>query len=238
MGSFGTDSRRCRGLRALPGSLLRHGENAWLRGAYRLGRGDGITATGLAKVPRAGAVGLVATVGLSLRGDLPYRSVVRGRAQGTHPWSCAPSSCAHIDRHLREPFTTTDRDTDHHAANSAGGAGRTDAGTQPADPLHRCSRTTGRTTAPGSAPSGAATPLAAEFHPVGEQAGCRDGCRHQRRGRQLQAARLRRLGKRTCVVDDEDHADHHRLGRRKPADRTPRSRVRLREQLREVDHGT
>jgi hypothetical protein len=31
-----------------------------------------MTATGLAaKVPRAGAVGLVATVGLSLRGDLP-----------------------------------------------------------------------------------------------------------------------------------------------------------------------
>ena len=27
----------------LPGSLPRHGENAWLRGAYRVGRGDAMT---------------------------------------------------------------------------------------------------------------------------------------------------------------------------------------------------
>ena len=40
-------TRRCRGLHALPGSLPRHGENAWLRGAYRVGRGNAMTATGL-----------------------------------------------------------------------------------------------------------------------------------------------------------------------------------------------
>jgi hypothetical protein len=39
----GAGSRRCRGLRALPGSLPRHGENAWLRRAYRVGRGDAMT---------------------------------------------------------------------------------------------------------------------------------------------------------------------------------------------------
>ncbi len=32
----------------LPGSLPRHGENAWLRGAYRVGRGDAMTSTELA----------------------------------------------------------------------------------------------------------------------------------------------------------------------------------------------
>jgi hypothetical protein len=41
--STGTGSRRCRSLRALQGSLPRHGENAWLRGAYRVGRGDAMT---------------------------------------------------------------------------------------------------------------------------------------------------------------------------------------------------
>ncbi len=34
-------------LRELAGSLPRHGENAWLRGAYHVGRGDAMTATGL-----------------------------------------------------------------------------------------------------------------------------------------------------------------------------------------------
>ena len=41
--AHGDDSR----LPRLPGSLPRHGENAWLRGAYRLGRGDAMTAPGL-----------------------------------------------------------------------------------------------------------------------------------------------------------------------------------------------
>src|SRR6516162_4018640 len=45
--SIGAGSRRCRRLRALAGSLSRHGENAWLRRAYRLGRGDAMTAAGL-----------------------------------------------------------------------------------------------------------------------------------------------------------------------------------------------
>src|SRR6516162_5906884 len=45
--SIGAGSRRCRRLRALAGSLSRHGENAWLRRAYRVGRGDAMTATGL-----------------------------------------------------------------------------------------------------------------------------------------------------------------------------------------------
>ena len=43
-GSAGAGSRRCRDLCAVPGSLPRRGENAWLRGAYRLGRGDAMTA--------------------------------------------------------------------------------------------------------------------------------------------------------------------------------------------------
>jgi hypothetical protein len=42
-GSACARSRRCRGLYAVPGSLPRHGENAWLRGAYRLGRGNAVT---------------------------------------------------------------------------------------------------------------------------------------------------------------------------------------------------
>jgi len=37
--SVGGGSRRCRGFCPLPGSLPRHGENAWLRGAYRLAEG-------------------------------------------------------------------------------------------------------------------------------------------------------------------------------------------------------
>ena len=40
-------TRRFRDLRALSRSLPRHGENAWLRGPYRVGRGDAITALGL-----------------------------------------------------------------------------------------------------------------------------------------------------------------------------------------------
>jgi class 3 adenylate cyclase len=43
-GTAGAGSRRWRGLRTLAGSLPRHGENAWLRGAYRLGRGNAMTA--------------------------------------------------------------------------------------------------------------------------------------------------------------------------------------------------
>ena len=35
----------------LPGSLPRHGENAWLRGAYRVGRGDAMTAVGREACP-------------------------------------------------------------------------------------------------------------------------------------------------------------------------------------------
>jgi hypothetical protein len=40
--------RRCHRLRALPGRLPLHGENAWLRGAYRMGRGDDMTSAGVA----------------------------------------------------------------------------------------------------------------------------------------------------------------------------------------------
>src|ERR1700756_5809250 len=43
-GPPGAGPRRCRRLRGLAGSLPRHGENAWLRGAYRVGRGDAMTA--------------------------------------------------------------------------------------------------------------------------------------------------------------------------------------------------
>lgn len=43
-GPAGAGSRRCRDLCAVPGSLPRHGENAWLRRTYRLGRGDAVTA--------------------------------------------------------------------------------------------------------------------------------------------------------------------------------------------------
>src|ERR1700758_1626934 len=47
-GSASAGSRRCRGVQPVEGPLPRHGENAWLRRAYRLGRGDAMTATGLA----------------------------------------------------------------------------------------------------------------------------------------------------------------------------------------------
>ena len=40
--AHGDDDRLSR----LPGPLPRHGENAWLRGAYRVGRGDAMTAVG------------------------------------------------------------------------------------------------------------------------------------------------------------------------------------------------
>ena len=42
--------------RGLPGSLPRHGENAWLRRAYRVGRGDAMTAaapSGVLTFPRS-----------------------------------------------------------------------------------------------------------------------------------------------------------------------------------------
>ena len=42
--SAGAGSRRRRDLCAVPGSLPRYGENAWLRRAYRIGRGDAVTA--------------------------------------------------------------------------------------------------------------------------------------------------------------------------------------------------
>ena len=45
--SSGAGSRRCHGLRGLSGSLPRHGDIAWLRRAYRVGRGNAMTATGL-----------------------------------------------------------------------------------------------------------------------------------------------------------------------------------------------
>ena len=43
-GTAGTSPRRRHRLSRLSGSLPRHGENAWLRGAYRVGRGDAMTA--------------------------------------------------------------------------------------------------------------------------------------------------------------------------------------------------
>src|ERR1700756_2522341 len=43
-GPPGAGPRRCRRLRGLAGSLPRHGENAWLRRACRVGRGDAMTA--------------------------------------------------------------------------------------------------------------------------------------------------------------------------------------------------
>src|SRR6201987_1881360 len=46
-GPLGAGSGRCRGLCAPPRPQPRDGENAWLRGAYRVGRGDAMTATGL-----------------------------------------------------------------------------------------------------------------------------------------------------------------------------------------------
>jgi hypothetical protein len=49
-GSTGTGARRRDCLRATPGSLPRHGENARLRGTYRLGPGDAMTATGKGRI--------------------------------------------------------------------------------------------------------------------------------------------------------------------------------------------
>ena len=81
----------------LPGSLPRHGENAWLRGAYRVGRGDAMTAAGLASVRRArglyerdgpeasssarrrGQLSGLLKRGRSQPGDLHYRSWVPER---------------------------------------------------------------------------------------------------------------------------------------------------------------
>jgi hypothetical protein len=42
--STGAGSRRCHGLRAHSGPLPRHGDIAWLRRTYRVGRGDAMTA--------------------------------------------------------------------------------------------------------------------------------------------------------------------------------------------------